>query len=569
MNIGQSTKMRRRILVAGLFLLLGTFAFGQTVENQLVDAVALYNNRNFAQSRTLLQTLSKAAPENDAVWYYLGLDEAMLGNADKAVSYLRKAVELDPHNYWYKRRLADIYRASGEIEMVVQMDESILAEFPDKTDVLYDLLELYVGQQKYEKALEALDDIEKIIGPNEQAVRTRYDILHELGRAEEAIQVLEDFNDQFTSPSVLSMMGDYYLSEYRDTLALSCYEEALRTQSDYVPAILGKAEVYRVTRRYPEYFATTDAFIDNENIAVQAKGMYVSNIIRSLDPKIISLHRDGFDGMVGRLVERHPSDTTALSTAGGYYYATGQLDKGVECFKKAADLYPESLNQTVSCVQILTMAERWEEVRDRCIAAFDRFQELGFMEYLNSANYYLKDYDAVIRNCRYLIAREPNNTEIVKSSWAQIGDMHHLMGDTKSAYKAYDKALKIDPDYALVLNNYAYYLSEEGKQLKKALAMSKKTVEAEPDNATYLDTYGWILHLLGRDKDAKPYFKHAMLYGGKESAVQLDHYAEVLYALGEYDLAQVYWSQAKSKNTEGEIPDLETRVQARLKAVGK
>ena len=60
-----------------------------------------------------------------------------------------------------------------------------------------------------------------------------------------------------------------------------------------------------------------------------------------------------------------------------------------------------------------------------------------------------------------------------------------------------------------------------------------------------------------------------MLYGGKDSAVQLDHYAEVLYALGEYDLAKVYWSQAKSKDTEGEIPDLETRVQARLKAIGK
>ena len=60
-----------------------------------------------------------------------------------------------------------------------------------------------------------------------------------------------------------------------------------------------------------------------------------------------------------------------------------------------------------------------------------------------------------------------------------------------------------------------------------------------------------------------------MLYGGKDSAVQLDHYAEVLYALGEYDLAQVYWSQAQSKNTEGEIPDLETRVQARLKAIGR
>jgi Tfp pilus assembly protein PilF len=129
--------------------------------------------------------------------------------------------------------------------------------------------------------------------------------------------------------------------------------------------------------------------------------------------------------------------------------------------------------------------------------------------------------------------------------------------------------LKLDSSYAPVLNNYAYYLSLEGKKLKKAYTMSKKTVEAEPDNATYLDTFAWILHLMGKDLEAKPFFKHAMLYGGKDSAVMLDHYAEVLYVLGEYDLAQVYWSQAKAKNTDGEVPDLEERVAARLKAIGK
>ena len=335
------------------------------------------------------------------------------------------------------------------------------------------------------------------------------------------------------------------------------------------PAILGRSEVFRTTRRYPEYFASIDEFIDNDNVPVEAKGMYLGNLTRGVDPKILNAHRAGFDGMVERLVDRHPSDSTVLTAAGGYYYATGRVDKGVEYLAKSADLYPESLGQTVTCIQLLMIAERWTDVRDRSIAAFDRFQELGFMDFLNTADYYLKDYDAVIANCRYIIAREPKNDELVKSSWAQIGDMYHLKGDSKSAYKAYDKALKIDPSYALVLNNYAYYLSEDGKQLKKALAMSKKTVEAEPDNATYLDTYGWILHLLGKDQEAKPYFKHAMLYGGKDSAVQLDHYAEVLYALGEYDLAQVYWSQAKAKDTEGEIPDLDERVAARLKAIGR
>ena len=557
------------MVLTGLLLLLGTFAFAQSIETQLVDAVALYNNRAYAQSRTLLRTLAKAAPGNDAVQYYLGLDEAMLGDAEAAVAHLKKAVELDPHNYWYKRRLADLYQAAGEDEMVVQMYESILQEFPDKTEILYDLLSLYVKQEKFDKALETLADIEKITGPGEQIARTRYDILRQLGRGEEAIRVLEEFNDQFTSPSVLSMMGDYYLSEYKDSLALSCYDEALRTQSDYVPALLGKSEVYRTTRRYPEYFSTMDAFIDNENVPVEAKGMYVSNLTRSLDPKIINLHRDGFDGMVEHLKERHPSDSSVLATAGGYFYATGRLDKGIECFTKAADLYPASLNQTLGCIQILMLAERWEEVRSRSIAAFDRFQELGFMEYLNLADYNLKDYDAIIGNCRYMIAREPENKELVKSSWAQIGDMYHAKGNSKEAYKAYEKVLRIDPSYAPVLNNYAYYLSLEGKKLKKAYSMSRKTVEAEPDNATYLDTFAWILHLMGKDLEAKPFFKHAMLYGGKDSAVMLDHYAEGLYALGDYDLAQVYWSQAKSKNTDGEIPDLDRRVADRLKAIGK
>jgi Tfp pilus assembly protein PilF len=149
-----------------------------------------------------------------------------------------------------------------------------------------------------------------------------------------------------------------------------------------------------------------------------------------------------------------------------------------------------------------------------------------------------------------------------------MGDIYYKLGDNKKAYKAYDKALKINPDYIYVLNNYAYYLSVEGKKLKKAYAMSKKTIEAEPDNATYLDTFGWILYLQGKPLEAKPFFKHAMLYGGKDSVVIMDHYAEVLYALKEYDLAMVYWNLAMQKN-DGDIPDLEEKVKQRKESMKK
>ena len=207
--------------------------------------------------------------------------------------------------------------------------------------------------------------------------------------------------------------------------------------------------------------------------------------------------------------------------------------------------FPESVALQATYIQVLSLQGKWEAMRDTSLEAFERFHELGFMDYANMANYQLEDYDAIIGNCRYLIKNYPKDNKVLLASWSQLGDAYHSKGNSKDAYKAYNKALKIDPSYAPVLNNYAYYLSEEGKKLKKAYTMSKKTIEAEPDNATYLDTFGWILHLQGKDLEAKPFFKHAMLYGGKESAVILRHYATVLEALGENDSAKVYINLAK------------------------
>ena len=185
--------------------------------------------------------------------------------------------------------------------------------------------------------------------------------------------------------------------------------------------------------------------------------------------------------------------------------------------------------------------------------AFRKFDnEPGFLDFANTAEYQLRNYDKIIDNCSRMLLASPGDSAVFVSSWSTIGYMKHKLGDDKSAFKAYDTLLKRYPDYSPALNNYAWFLAESGKKLNKALAMSKKTIDAEPDNVTYLDTYGWILYLLGRPADAKPYFKHAMMYGGKESATILRHYATVLEALGENDLAAVYRKQAEAKGEEEE-----------------
>ena len=536
--------MKRSVLAFVLFCFTAAAGWAQSIESNLIDAVTHYGNGDYQRARNILHTLSVAAPENDAVWYYLAQAEFRTGKPEAAEAALRKAVALDSGNYWYRSMLSRMLLGQKKVDEAEGELEALVKDFPDKNTAVFELLEIYLAKKEFEKALEVLSDIERQRGPSEELTRTRYDVYTAMGRQDEGAALLEEFNRQYASPTILSMLGDYYLQDYSDSLARARYTEALSLDSSFIPAILGLSEVCRHERKYADYFKTLRPFFTSADIPAVTKTMYIGNLTRSIDPKIMQLHREGFDGMVLEAAHTHPADSAMLAATGSYFYTTGRPDEAGEWFRTAADLYPESLPQTATYIQYLSLQKRWEELRSRSNDAFDRFQELAFLDYANMANYELEDYDAIIENCRKLLGNKKLDKDIALRTWSMLGDACHAKGDVKQAFKAYDKALRLDPGYAPVLNNYAYYLSLQGKKLKKAYAMSRKTVEAEPDNATYLDTFAWILHLMGKDLEAKPFFKHAMLYGGKDSAVILRHYAAVLEALGENDTAQVYLNQA-------------------------
>ena len=536
--------MKRSVLALALFFLIPVVAPAQSLESNLIDAVTLYGNGQYQRARDILQALSVAAPDNDAVWYYLAQTQWQAQEKDAAEKSLKKAVALDSTNFWYRRLLGRMYLMQNRTEEAMTEYEALVKAFPEKNSAVYELLDIYLARKEFEKALTALADIETQRGPSEEVTRTRYDIYTAMGKQEEGIAQLEAFNQQYSSPTILSMLGDYYVQDFADSLAQVRYEEALALDSSYMPAILGMSEVYRHTRRYPEYFRTLDKFFGSEDIPAASKTLYLSNLTRAIDPKILQLHREGFDGLVQRTAEVHPGDSTVLAAVGSYYYGTGREAEVGKWFREAADRFPASLGQTATYVQYLSLQKDWAQLQSRAMDAYQRFDELAFLDYANMANYELGAYQDIVKNSNEVLERHGKNKTVALGAYSMMGDAYHAMGDSKQAFKAYEKALKLNPTYAPVLNNYAYYLSLEGKKLKKAYTMSKKTVEAEPDNATYLDTFAWILHLMGKDLEAKPFFKHAMLYGGKDSAVILRHYATVLEALGEEDTAKVYRKQA-------------------------
>lgn len=539
------------------------------IENVVLDAVNKYNERDFDGAIRLLETVVEAESSNDAACYYLSLSYLGKGDAKKAEEYLSRAVEADPKNFWYRYRLANLYSLTSREELTISLYEKLVEDYPRKSELYFDMVELYSSQGEYQKALETLDQVETIFGKNESTTVFRFNLLHKLQKNDEAFACLEEFNKEYSSPYVLSTLAEWQMSMYNDSTALAYYDEALDLAPDYVPAILGKAETLRMTRKYDKFFNVLNQIAALEDYPAAGKSDYIMAIVQHSDPKFLQTFGPQMDSVMNSLIQVHPTDSTILRTSAVYYYSTDRKQKAGAFFSLNKDLWPDSYDINAEYIEYLMYAQQWEELSEQGRKAFGRFpSETVFLEMASVGDYNLKEYDRVLEICHTVLEKAPNDSSATLRAWSTAGDIYHLKGDSKKAYKAYEKALKINPNYVYVLNNYAYYLSIEGKNLKKAYNMSKKTVEAEPDNSTYLDTFGWILFLQGKALEAKPFFKHAMLYGGKESAVVMDHYAEVLYALKEYDLAFVYWNLAKQKN-DGSIPDLDERISQRKQAVNK
>jgi tetratricopeptide (TPR) repeat protein len=540
-----SPRILRKIVCLAAAWLLAVCCL-QAQSARYIEALKNYQQGEVAEALRLFQEEVRENPSNDAACYYIASICANdSSRIDEAESWLKRAIDLSPDNFWYRYTLALYYLRTERQELAVPMLEQLTADFPKKSDLYFDLINVYLSENDIDKALATLDKIEAIRGKNEVAALTRTELLLKRPDAnpDSIYTALADYFEDCRTPRLASVLGDYYATTYRDSLALAYYEEALALEPDYTPAWFGKAGVHQMLRQYDEFFSSLSHVMRDPYVNPEAKAAQVEQM--TANPQFVRTFSSDFDQMMIDLHTAHPTDSTINALIGGYWYRTARPHLAIEIMRQNMEQHPESINAAMQYLFMLYYQQSWQALAEGASVGIQRFPESPDMLQLRAIAFsQQKEYNAALEDYQAILKLHPKDTTVIKVTCSSMGDLYHQMGDSKNAYKNYERALKIDPDYNPVLNNYAYYLSLEGKNLKKAKEMSRKTITSEPDNPTYLDTYAWILHLMGQDIEAKAIFKHAMLYGGKESRTIVEHYATVLEALGEKDLANIYYNQA-------------------------
>lgn len=168
-----------------------------------------------------------------------------------------------------------------------------------------------------------------------------------------------------------------------------------------------------------------------------------------------------------------------------------------------------------------------------------------------------KHYDLGRSVLSQALQHDPKRPELLYER-ALIAD---LQQDTPAAERDLRQLLKRYPNDAQALNALGYILTTHTTRYQEAYGLIERALKQEPDNAMILDSMGWVLFKRGRGEAALKYLSRA--YGLLPDQEVAAHYGEVLWSQGRQDEARALWNKAKQAG--GEQPELQETMQRLLR----
>ena len=506
-----------------------------------------------------------------ATLYELGKFYMYLGQADKGESFLRKAMQTEPGNYWYKETLAGYYQRKGETEKGIAVIEEMVEQFPSRLEPLMALVDLYNRSQNYEKVIHTLDRLEKLDGKSEQISMEKFRMYLAMDDIEHAFAEIENLAKEYPyEMRYLTMLGDVYLENGKEEEAYSTFQEVLSAEPGYAPAMLSMATYYNKTGQDSLYRLQLDSLLLNQKVESATK----VNIMRQLIMRSERGDKDSTQivGLFNSMLAQEQENADVAMLAAQYLLSKRMDEEAKPVLQQVVDIDPENKPARLQLLSFAISKEDLDEVIRLCAPAVEYMPEaLEFYYYWGIAHYQKKQHDEALEVFKKGVRQVDANSDknMVSDFYSIMGDLYHIRKMNAEAYEAYDSALVYKPDNVGALNNYAYYLSVERKDLDKAEEMSYRTVKAEPTNSTYLDTYAWILFEKGKYAEARIYIDQAILNGGDKSSVVMEHGGDIYYQVGEPEKALEYWKQAEKLAEESADDENEARDEKELKLLKK
>ena len=518
-----------------------------------LEAMRMKGKNEYDAAFGLLQHCLDINPTASSALYEISQYYMFLRQVPQGQVALEQAVAFAPDNYWYSQGLVSLYQQQNELDKAAALLEKMVTRFSSKQDPLFSLLDIYSRQEKYNDVISTLNRLEKRLGKNEQLSMEKFRIYLQMKDDKKAFQEIESLVQEYPMDMRYQViLGDVYLQNGKKQEAYDAYQKVLAVEPDNPMALFSMASYYEQTGQKELYQQQLDTLLLNKKVTSDTKISVMRQVIVENEQ---SSAKDSTQviALFDRMMKQDMDDPQIPMLYSQYLLSKNMEQEAVPVLEQVVDLDPTNKAARLMLVSAAVKKEDYKQIIKVCEPGIEATPDaLELYYYLAIAYHQAEQGDSVLSVCNRALEHITPDTrkEVISDFYSIMGDIYHTKKQMTEAYAAYDSALVYNPSNIGALNNYAYYLSVERRDLDKAEEMSYKTVKAEPNNSTYLDTYAWILFEKGNYAEARIYIDNAMKNDGEKSDVIVEHCGDIYFMTGDVEGALKYWKKALEMGSE-------------------
>lgn len=288
-----------------------------------------------------------------------------------------------------------------------------------------------------------------------------------------------------------------------------------------------------------------------------------------------SLQYPRIEQMFETMQEVNPGEADLHALYGAYKATVGDYTTAADQFSYSIDLNPDNDGLWHNLTQIYFDAKDYDS---------------ALLTARRGMQYFPGDYILAVSGAMVLMQKEQYGRAVAlldsidfsalphpkaaSSIYATRGDILYKLGMPDSAFAAYNKAIDLNPDNYMAMNNAAYYMAVADGNLDLAQTYASIACGAEPENATYLDTYAWVLFKRKDYTKARDYIDRALRTYGQDSAIEVDgsdageapaeqpieasgeifdHAGDIYFMTGDHKDALYFWKKALKAMPDDEL----------------
>lgn len=486
-------------------------------------------------------------------------DSTLIG---EAMDMLRDYNEANPSDLYNGSRYAMLNEQLLNRGEAVRTWERLHTFYPDRLEITYryaNALGMGGSETDRDRAIAVYDSVEIAEGMSIplttkkiQLYFTRQDtasILSEADRLRESSPKTVEY--QVFSGDIYSMFG-------RNDEAKAFYDKACETDPSSGLAYYSRAQFYNTLGDSAAFNREVFQALQQKSLDVETKLAILRSYIQEMYNDSTQITRVG--QLFDVLIDQHPHEHDIHSLYARYLIVTKDYAKAAEQTERSLDLDPADEEGWEMLTSLYLQEDQLDKAKAAIKRSFRYYPENG-RQYLVLGSIYDQSGErekAPKEYARALELIDSTDIKTISRIYGAMGDNLYARELTDSAFTLYKKALLYDPENYMALNNCAYYLACEGRDLDEALSMIETATAAEPENVTSLDTYAWVLFKRKDYAKAREIIDRTLELSDENSAEILEHAGDIYFMDGDPDGALEFWKEALKLTPDNQL--LEKKV---------